>query len=94
MTKRELELGRRFEAEPGDPMLILSGDASKTRKQLERARLEMGARLGRCRAGEFSVLWVVDFPLLEYGEEEQRWLPLCTIPFTSPKLRISCQGSG
>ncbi|MFN4145094.1 MAG: aspartate--tRNA ligase [Runella sp.] len=73
-----------FEAQPGDLMLILAGDATKTRKQLNELRLEMGSRLGLRHPDDYKVLWVIDFPLLEYGEEEQRWFAMHH-PFTSPK---------
>ncbi len=74
----------RFGAKPGDLMLIISGDAGKARKQLNELRLEMGSRLGLRDPNVFSTLWVLDFPLLEYGEEEQRWFAMHH-PFTSPK---------
>lgn len=73
-----------FGAKPGDLMLIISGDAAKARKQLSELRLEMGSRLGLRDPNVFSSLWVLDFPLLEYGEEEQRWFAMHH-PFTSPK---------
>jgi aspartyl-tRNA synthetase len=73
-----------FDAEPGDLMLILAGEANKTRKQLNELRLEMGSRLGLRSPDDYKVLWVLDFPLLEYGEEEQRWFAMHH-PFTSPK---------
>ncbi len=73
-----------FMAKPGDLMLIMSGDAAKARKQLSELRLEMGSRLGLRDPNVFSTLWVLDFPLLEYGEEESRWFAMHH-PFTSPK---------
>ena len=73
-----------FGAKPGDLMLLISGDAAKARKQLSELRLEMGSRLGLRDPNVFSTLWVLDFPLLEYGEEEQRWFAMHH-PFTSPK---------
>lgn len=73
-----------FDAKPGDLILILAGEANKTRKQLNELRLEMGSRLGLRNPDEFKVLWVLDFPLLEYGEEENRWFAMHH-PFTSPK---------
>lgn len=73
-----------FGAEPGDLMLILSGDGDKVRKQLNELRLEVGNRLGLRNPNEYSVHWVVDFPLLEYSEEENRWFAMHH-PFTSPK---------
>ncbi len=74
----------KFQAQPGDLMLIISGEATKARKQLSELRLEMGTRLGLRDPNVFSALWVLDFPLLEYGEEEQRWFAMHH-PFTSPK---------
>jgi aspartyl-tRNA synthetase len=71
-------------AEPGDLILILSGDGDKVRKQLNELRLEMGTRLGLRDPDNYQVHWVVDFPLLEYGEEEDRWFAMHH-PFTSPK---------
>ncbi|HEV7349035.1 aspartate--tRNA ligase [Telluribacter sp.] len=73
-----------FGAKPGDLMLILPGVADKARKQLNELRLEMGTRLGLRNPDDYRVLWVVDFPLLEFGEEEQRWFAMHH-PFTSPK---------
>ena len=71
-------------AKPGDLLLILSGQADKTRKQLNELRLEMGTRLGLRSPDEYRVLWVLDFPLLEFGESESRWFAMHH-PFTSPK---------
>ncbi len=73
-----------FGAQPGDLILLISGEADKARKQLNELRLEMGTRLGLRNPEVFSVLWVLDFPLLEYGEEEDRWFAMHH-PFTSPK---------
>ena len=73
-----------FGAEPGDLMLILCGEADKTRKQLCELRLEMGNRLGLRDKSRFECLWVVDFPLLEWSEEDQRFYAVHH-PFTSPK---------
>lgn len=75
---------KEFGAEPGDLLLILSGDGDKVRKQLNELRLEVGNRLGLRNPNEYSVHWVVDFPLLEYSEEENRWFAMHH-PFTSPK---------
>jgi len=71
-------------AEPGDLMLILAGESEKTLTALSGLRLEMGNRLGLRRKGEYSPLWVVDFPLLEWDEEEKRYFAKHH-PFTSPK---------
>lgn len=78
------KIAEKFDAKAGDLILIISGDAGKARKQLNELRLEMGSRLGLRNPNEFSALWVVDFPLLEFGEEEQRWFAMHH-PFTSPK---------
>ena len=74
-----------FNAEPGDLILILSGDDTmKTRKQLCELRLEVANQLGLRDKNKFSCLWVVDFPLFEYSEEEGRYMAMHH-PFTSPK---------
>ena len=74
-----------FGAEAGDLILILSGDdANKTRKQLCELRLEMGNQLGLRNKNEYSCLWVVDFPMYEWSDEEQRLMAMHH-PFTSPK---------
>ena len=72
-------------ANAGDLILILSGDdANKTRKQLCELRLLMGERLGLRDKNKFALLWVVDFPMFEYSEEEGRLMAMHH-PFTSPK---------
>jgi aspartyl-tRNA synthetase len=71
-------------AKPGDLLLILSGKTEKTQKQLSELRLEMGSRLGLRKKDCFHCLWVVDFPLLEYDEELNRYFAKHH-PFTSPK---------
>lgn len=71
-------------AEKGDLILIVSGEAAKARKQLSELRLEMGSRLGLRRSDDFKALWVLDFPVLEWDEEDQRWIA-CHHPFTRPK---------
>ena len=76
--------GEKANAEPGDLLLILSGGMAPTRKALGELRLEMGNRLGLRKKGTFSPLWVVDFPLLEWDEETQRFHAMHH-PFTSPK---------
>jgi aspartyl-tRNA synthetase len=75
---------KQFNAQPGDLLLILAGPADKTRKQLNELRLEMGNRLGLRNPETFSAHWVVDFPLLEWSEEENRFFAMHH-PFTSPK---------
>jgi aspartyl-tRNA synthetase len=77
-------IGQKFDANPGDLILIISGQANKARKQLNELRLEMGSRLGLRNPDDYKVLWVVDFPLLEYGEDEERWFAMHH-PFTAPK---------
>ncbi len=73
-----------FNANPGDLILILSGDnANKTRVQLCSLRLEMGERLGLRDKNKFECLWIIDFPLFEWSEEEQR-LMATHHPFTMP----------
>lgn len=71
-------------AKPGDLILILSGGKDKTLSALCELRLEMGSRLGLRDKTKFSPLWVVDFPLLEWGEAEERFFAKHH-PFTSPK---------
>jgi aspartyl-tRNA synthetase len=71
-------------AVPGDLVLLLAGREDRTRKAMSELRLEMGRRLGLRREDEFKLLWVLDFPLFEYAEEENRWVARHH-PFTSPK---------
>lgn len=73
-----------FGAEPGDLMLVLSGDAKTVRKQMSELRLKMGEDLGLRDRSVFKPLWVVDFPLLEWDEESKRFHAMHH-PFTSPK---------
>ena len=74
-----------FGAKPGDLILILSGDDTmKTRKQLCELRLEMGNQLGLRDKNKFALLWVVDFPMFEWSEEEGRLMAMHH-PFTHPK---------
>ena len=75
----------RFGAKKGDLILILSGKANKVRPQLSALRMELGNRLGLRNPKEFAPLWVVDFPLLEWDEESERYHAMHH-PFTSPKL--------
>ena len=72
-----------FKAEAGDLLLILSGKKEKTQKALSELRLEMGNRLGLRDKNKYSCLWVIDFPLLEFNEEHNRWFAMHH-PFTSP----------
>ena len=71
-------------AEKGDLILILSGDLDKTRKQLGELRLHMGSELGLRDPKVFKPLWVMDFPLLEWDEDTERYHAMHH-PFTSPK---------
>jgi len=71
-------------AEAGDLILIMSGETEKVRKQLCELRLEMGKQLGLRQVGIYKPLWVIDFPLLEWDEETQRYYAKHH-PFTSPK---------
>jgi aspartyl-tRNA synthetase len=72
------------EAKAGDIILILAGAEERTRKAMSELRLEMGKQLGLRKDNEFKLLWVLDFPLFEYAEEENRWVARHH-PFTSPK---------
>ncbi|SFN96936.1 aspartyl-tRNA synthetase [Chitinophaga sp. YR627] len=72
------------QAEPGDLILVLAGKEERTRKAMSELRLEMGERLGLRDKNVFKPLWVIDFPLFEYAEEENRWVARHH-PFTSPK---------
>ncbi len=74
----------KFGAKPGDLMLVLSGEKEAVRKQLNELRLEMGQRLGLRNPENYKPLWVTDFPLLEWNEEEGRYHAMHH-PFTSPK---------
>lgn len=79
------EMKAAFGAKPGDLILILSGDdAMKTRRQLNELRLEMGNQLGLRDKNKFALLWIVDFPMFEWSEEEGRLMAMHH-PFTHPK---------
>jgi aspartyl-tRNA synthetase len=71
-------------AKPGDLILILAGPEERTRKAISDLRLELGERLGLRKKNEYRLLWVLDFPLFEYAEEDNRWVARHH-PFTSPK---------
>lgn len=75
---------QKCQAQPGDLILVLAGKEERTRKAASELRLEMGERLGLRNKNEFKPLWVIDFPLFEYAEEENRWVARHH-PFTSPK---------
>ena len=83
-TEQLMEVVNAFGARPGDLVLVLAGDANRTRKALNELRLEMGTRLGLRDPNVFKPLWVVDFPLLEWDEETKRFYAMHH-PFTSPK---------
>ncbi len=84
-TQEDLQaLKEKMQANPGDLILILSGDdAMKTRKQLCELRLEMGERLGLRDKNKFALLWVTEFPMFEWSDEEQRLMAMHH-PFTHP----------
>ena len=77
-------IAEKFGAEPGDLMLILCGPAMKIRVQLCALRLEMGNQMGLRNPDQYAPLWVVDFPLLEWDDETQRYYAMHH-PFTAPK---------
>jgi aspartyl-tRNA synthetase len=71
-------------AKAGDLILILAGNEEKTRKASSELRLHLAQQLGYRKPDEFKLLWVLDFPLFEYAEEDNRWVARHH-PFTSPK---------
>jgi aspartyl-tRNA synthetase len=71
-------------AKPGDLILIVAGAEEKTRKAASDLRMYMATTLGMRKADEFKLLWVLDFPLFEYAEEDNRWVARHH-PFTSPR---------
>lgn len=75
----------KMNAKPGDLLLVISGDVNKSRKALSELRLEMGKQLGLRDNNTFAPLWVIDFPLLEWDEDSERFHAMHH-PFTSPKL--------
>ncbi|MEM9859390.1 MAG: aspartate--tRNA ligase [Bacteroidota bacterium] len=74
---------KEFNAQPGDLILVMSGEIDITRKALNELRLHMGTELGLRKSDDYKVLWVLDFPLLEWDEETQRYHAMHH-PFTSP----------
>ena len=79
------KLKEAMQAKPGDLILIISGDdAMRARKQLCELRLQMGSRLGLRDKNKFALLWVVDFPMFEWSDEEGRLMAMHH-PFTAPK---------
>ncbi|MCS6991980.1 MAG: aspartate--tRNA ligase [Chitinophagales bacterium] len=77
-----LSYAAKFEAKPGDLILLIAGQASVTRRALSELRLELGRRLGLRAADQFMPVWIVDFPLLEFDEQQRRWAAMHH-PFTS-----------
>lgn len=73
-----------FSAKPGDLLLLLAGDKKQCLHALSELRLEMGRQLGLMKSGDYYPLWVVDFPLLEWDDESQRFHAMHH-PFTAPK---------
>jgi aspartyl-tRNA synthetase len=71
-------------AKAGDLILIVAGAEERTRKAASDLRMHMGTTLGLRKADDFKLLWVLDFPLFEYAEEDNRWVARHH-PFTSPK---------
>lgn len=79
-----LDFAKLFSAKPGDLFLIMAGPTDKVRKQLNELRLEVANQLGLRDKNKFAPLWVLDFPLLEWDEESERYHAMHH-PFTSPK---------
>jgi aspartyl-tRNA synthetase len=79
-----VEWAEKAQAKAGDLLLVLSGDLNSTRKQMNELRLHMGNELGLRDPNVFKPLWVVDFPLLEWDEDSERYHAMHH-PFTSPK---------
>lgn len=78
------EIAKAFDAKPGDLILMMAGGADKTRKQLNELRLEIGNRENLRKKDVFAPLWVLDFPLLEWDEDSNRYHAMHH-PFTAPK---------
>ena len=72
------------DASPGDLILVLAGNTTKVRKQMNELRLEMGSQLGLRKGKDYKPLWVLDFPLLEWDEQTDRFYAMHH-PFTAPK---------
>ncbi len=86
-TEEDLKaIAARFEAKPGDLILILAGAGEKTRKALNNLRLEVAERRGLRNPAVYKFLWVIDFPLLEWAEDDNRWVARHH-PFTRPKIQ-------
>jgi aspartyl-tRNA synthetase len=85
-TEEQLKaIGAFCKANPGDLILVLAGKETRTRKAMGELRLEMGNRMGLRKNDDFKPLWVLDFPLFEYDEENNTWAAKHH-PFTAPKL--------
>ena len=82
--ERLKKIAEATEANKGDIILILAGTEERTRKAMSELRLELGEQLGLRKKDEFKLLWVLDFPLFEYSEDDNRWVARHH-PFTSPK---------
>jgi len=82
--ERLKEIAKATNALPGDMIFILAGAEERTRKAVSELRLYLGQQLGLRKAEEFKLLWVLDFPLFEYAEDDNRWVARHH-PFTSPK---------
>lgn len=78
------KITEKFGAKPGDLIFLMSGNENKVRTQLSALRMELGNRLGLRNPKEFAPLWVIDFPLLEWDEETNRFHAMHH-PFTAPK---------
>ncbi|MFT3825069.1 MAG: aspartate--tRNA ligase [Chitinophagaceae bacterium] len=83
-SSKQEAIAKAVGAGKSDLILILAGAEERTRKAMSELRLEMGERLGLRKKDEFKLLWVLDFPLFEYSEEDNRWVARHH-PFTSPK---------
>lgn len=79
-----IAIADKFHAKPGDLLLIMAGGKDKVRKQLNELRLEVASQLGLRSKDTFAPLWVIDFPLLEWDEDSERYHAMHH-PFTSPK---------
>ena len=77
-------IGEYCKAKPGDLILVLAGKEERTRKAISELRLEIAERSGFRKKEEFKLLWVYDFPLFEYSEDDNRWVARHH-PFTAPK---------
>jgi aspartyl-tRNA synthetase len=82
--ERLKEIAKATNAQSGDMIFILAGSEERTRKAVSELRLYLGQQLGLRNAEEFKLLWVLDFPLFEYAEDDNRWVARHH-PFTSPK---------